>query len=194
MSKTLRLLIPLALCFVLIFSMAVPAFAQRVHVVKYGETLSTIAYGYGTTWQAIAAANSIVNPSRIYAGQVLVIPAPGTIPGGGIGGTRYTVRFGDTLSGIAARYGVTLNALYAVNPGVQGTILYVGTVLNIPTGGVVTPLPGTPPVGGRWHYIQPGQNMFQIARLYGRDIYDIARANRLLNLNLIFAGTWLRIP
>lgn len=47
---------------------------QRTHVVASGDTLLSIARSYGVTVQAIQAANNIVDPDRIYPGQVLVIP------------------------------------------------------------------------------------------------------------------------
>jgi LysM repeat protein len=43
----------------------------------------------------------------------------------------YTVRAGDTLSGIAFRYGVTIEAIQALN-NLDTTMIYVGQVLQIP--------------------------------------------------------------
>ena len=51
--------------------------AQKTHCIKKGETLNQLAFLYGVSVQAIAAANGIVNPNLIYAGQCLTIPAPG---------------------------------------------------------------------------------------------------------------------
>jgi LysM repeat protein len=51
-----------------------------VHVVQRGEFLASIAWKYGTTASAIATANRLVNPSLIYVGQRLTIPAAGTTP------------------------------------------------------------------------------------------------------------------
>ena len=48
--------------------------ATRVHLVTRGQNLTTIARSYGVTVSAIALANGISNPSRIYAGQRLTIP------------------------------------------------------------------------------------------------------------------------
>lgn len=45
--------------------------------VRRGDTLSGIARRYGTSVQALAWANHLRNPHRIYAGQVLYIPAHG---------------------------------------------------------------------------------------------------------------------
>lgn len=47
---------------------------RTYHVVLPGETLHQIAQRYGTTWQAIAAANNLANPDQIYPGQRLCIP------------------------------------------------------------------------------------------------------------------------
>ncbi len=47
---------------------------NRIHIVQYGETLSSIARRYGTTVWAIAIANNLYNPNVIYAGQRLIIP------------------------------------------------------------------------------------------------------------------------
>jgi LysM repeat protein len=76
----------------------------------------------------------------------------------------YTVVQGDTLNGIAGRYGLTLEALLAANPGVQPAVLPVGTKLIIPSGNATpgasapTPVPllvqqarcWTESVGGLW--------------------------------------------
>jgi LysM repeat protein len=63
----------------------------------------------------------------------IVLPSPTTF--------TYTVVQGDTLNGIAGRYGITLEALLAANPGIQPAALSVGTTLVIPTGSVI---PGEP--------------------------------------------------
>lgn len=52
-------------------------YGANYHVVKYGETLTSIAYYYGVSPWAIAKANRIYNLHRIYAGQVLYIPSGG---------------------------------------------------------------------------------------------------------------------
>lgn len=57
-----------------------PPTGQTTHVVRAGETLSSIARQYGTTTTAIAQANGIVNPNLIYVGQTLIIPTGGTVP------------------------------------------------------------------------------------------------------------------
>jgi 2',3'-cyclic-nucleotide 2'-phosphodiesterase/3'-nucleotidase len=44
--------------------------------VQRGDNLFRIALRYGLTTDELAAANNITDPTRIFAGQVLVIPAP----------------------------------------------------------------------------------------------------------------------
>ncbi len=66
-----------------------PVAAQGTHIVQPGENLFRIALRYGTSTQAIMAANGIGNPSLVYAGQQLVIPA-GNVPTGGAAQTSAT--------------------------------------------------------------------------------------------------------
>ena len=84
---------------------APPATHRVVHIVRWGENLIWIAGRYGSSVQAIMHANGLTNPHRIYAGQRLIIP--GTAPYTGHVASScdqaYTVRYGDTLSGISAR-------------------------------------------------------------------------------------------
>lgn len=53
---------------------SVPTTQPRIHIVQWGETLTSIAFRYGTTVEAIVRANNLPNPNFIYAGQRLVIP------------------------------------------------------------------------------------------------------------------------
>ena len=51
-----------------------PVVGARYHVVRFGETLFSIGRKYGVSPWAIASANHLRNPNRIYAGQCLYIP------------------------------------------------------------------------------------------------------------------------
>lgn len=68
----------LFLLIIFVFTLALPVFAQEsgevTHVVQPGENLFRIALRYGVDMNELAAANGITDPTRIYVGQVLVIP------------------------------------------------------------------------------------------------------------------------
>jgi LysM repeat protein len=116
--------------------------------VQWGDTLSGIAARCGTTVEAIQAANPGLG-WWVYAGQVLYIPkgyasAPVSYPT--YGGT-YIVQWGDTLGKIAARIGVGVGDLLAVNPQIHNaSLIYAGQVINLPAGvGVPPPVYDPPP-------------------------------------------------
>jgi LysM repeat protein len=108
-----------------------PGSGQTItHVVQPGENLYRIALKYGTTPAAIAAANNIVNPNMIYAGQKLII-STGTMPPGT--GTRYhVVQPGESLWSIALRYGTTPWKIAAANGISNIHYIYAGQTLRIP--------------------------------------------------------------
>src|SRR3954470_22611989 len=95
--------------------------SQTTHVVQRGENLYRIALKYGISVDALTKANNITNASRIFAGQTLVIPdynpAPDTVENPTVAGTpiKYTVTFGDTLAGIASKYGMTVDEIMKIN-------------------------------------------------------------------------------
>lgn len=109
-----------------------------VHTVQPGESLSSIARRYGTTWQAIAQANGLVNPNQIYAGQQLKIGVSSS-DGGTTGGStgcrlRHTVKQGEWVWQIARTYGADPYDILAANGlSIQtANTIYPGTVLCIP--------------------------------------------------------------
>ena len=96
---------------------------EATHVVQHGETLSSIAYQYGTDYQTLAALNGLANPNLIYPGQVLKVNGSAT-------DNVYTVQFGDNLSSIAAKLGTTYQALAALNGLANPNMIYPGQSLN----------------------------------------------------------------
>ena len=103
---------------------------EIVHVVQRGENLFRIALRYGTMVQAIVDRNKIVNPSRIWAGQKLIIPSGGgpSLPSGEI----HVVQPGENLYRIALRYGTTPWAIAVANGLSSTNYIYVGQRLRIP--------------------------------------------------------------
>lgn len=97
------------------------------YTVRYGDTLGGIAYRYGTTWQNLQRLNGLSNPNLLYVGQKLTINVrnrPTNL-------NTYVVKYGDTLSGIAYRYGVNVYTL-ARNNGISNiNWIYPGQKLNI---------------------------------------------------------------
>jgi LysM repeat protein len=116
-----------------------PAFAQEPvrYTVQPGDTLTRIAARFGTTVEALAEANHLVNPNLIYVGQVLLIPASTASPSPS--GRVHAVQPGETLYRIALRYGTTVERLMALNGLRNPHRIFVGQLLRIPE-----EAPGTP--------------------------------------------------
>lgn len=112
------------------------------------------------------------------------------------GGVYHTVRYGEYLSTIAVRYGVTVQAILQANPHIYNpNLIYAGTVLYIPS----TYYPPAPTYGtGGYcryqHYVSYGENLSSISAWYGVNPWAVAQANNLYNLHHIYAGTYLCIP
>ena len=101
--------------------------ATQTYTIKSGDTLSSIASKYGTTYQELARINGISNPNKIYPGQVLKIGG-----GSSISSTEYyMVKSGDTLSAIAKKYGTTVNQLASWNNIANVNKIYVGQKLRV---------------------------------------------------------------
>ena len=103
----------------------------RWHRVQWGENLTQIARWYGTTIWAIVQENGLNNPNWIYAGQWLRIPEsdgwrPTPKP------TWYRVQPGDTLTGIAWRFGTTVWSIANLNGIPNVNRIYAGRWLRIP--------------------------------------------------------------
>jgi lysozyme len=141
----------LLLCLVAILLAAFPVAASAApdangvpggywYQVKRGDTLALISQKTHVPADAIAGANGLVNVNRIWAGTWLWIPKFDTPPVGPPPGvtcrTKITVQRGDTLAGIARKYGVTVASL-AKNNGIKNVnVIYVGQRLCIPWPGV----------------------------------------------------------
>ena len=173
---------------------AVRAQAQLIHVVQAGENLYWIAARYGTTVDAIVAANSLVNADQILAGQRLLIPdSTGSIPLWGAAATTggsYVVQPGDTLLYIALRYGLRLSELRQANGLFGSHLLYAGHVLIIPGAGGEVPRPG-PTTDS--YIVQYGDTLQEIASQYFVDAFALARVNGLARMSSLRVGQLLRV-
>ena len=94
----------------------------------------------------------------------------------------HQVRSGETLSGLAGRYGVSVTALAAANDLADPNLIVTGSRLRIPQ--VVTT---------RTHTVRAGETLSSIARRYGTSVARLARGNRIADPNLIFVGQRLRV-
>jgi soluble lytic murein transglycosylase-like protein len=99
----------------------------------------------------------------------------------------YTVKPGDTLSGIAARLGVSARELARTNGITDPDLVYAGRALALPGGKAAS----TP---ARTYVVAEGDNLTTIARRHGVTVTDLARANDLDVRKLLRLGTRLAVP
>ena len=97
-----------------------------------GNTLSQIAQTYGVTVSHIVEMNDIQNPNLIYPGQKLrITESTNKTLNPVVQNNYYTVRSGDTLSGIARRYGISVQYLVNLNGISNPNLIYVGQMLKV---------------------------------------------------------------
>lgn len=103
-----------------------------VYTVQRGNTLSQIANAYGVTVSHIVEINNITNPNLIYPGEKLrITESSNTNLNPVIQNNYYTVQRGDTLSGIARRYGITVQYLVNLNGIRNPNLIYAGQLLKV---------------------------------------------------------------
>lgn len=126
----------------------------------------------------LSGINSWINKSDVEIISVSSAPiqAPAT--------STYTVRSGDTLSSIAAKFGTNYQALASLNGISNPNLIYAGQVLRVN---------GSASAGSVYYTVRAGDNLSAIASRYGTSYQSIASLNGLANPNLIFAGQTLKI-
>jgi LysM repeat protein len=146
----------------IIGSGAVQPSGGSTYTIKSGDTLATVAARFGFTIEEIVAENPDVDPRALSVGQVIRLPKlSGTPPPAPTEdpdpeatataespaedtpvpeatstpaslGQTYVVEAGDIPETIAAKFGITTEALLAANPGIDPRGLQIGQVLIIP--------------------------------------------------------------
>lgn len=168
---------------------------EKTYTVQKGDSMSSIAQKFGVSLNALIAANpQIPDPGIIYAGQVLTIPHSGGEQRPQPSKKTYTVQSGDSMSGIAQKFGVSLNALLQANPQISDpNVIYAGQVLTIPTQGEGTATPQEP--AQKEYTVQKGDSLSAIAQRFGVSLQAIVQANPdITNPNVIYVGQRINIP
>lgn len=137
----------------------------------------------------VAALGGAVQPALTYAANTPVT-ATSALERAWYSNCVHIVRFGETLSMIAARYGTTVYALMRANFIANPNLIYAGMQLRVPC---IAYVPPTPCVRA-YYIVQPGDNLYRIGVRFGVNYYTLAYFNGLPNPNRIFWGMRLAIP
>lgn len=150
--------------------------SAETYKVKAGDTLSGIAQKFGTTTKALQNLNGISNANKIFAGQLLYVKGTAKTQ-------THTVKAGDTLSGIAALYGTTTQALQSLNGIVNPNLIYAGQKL------IVNGTASTK----KYHKVKAGDTVSGLAAYYNSSQNNIVKWNNLSSADKIYVGQNLRV-
>ncbi len=107
--------------------------------------------------------------------------------------TNYTVRQGDTVSGIAARYGLSAQEVLVRNGLGWNTIIHPGQTLHLSSTPAVSTASATTSATGSYH-VKQGDTVSGIASRVGVSTTALLSANKLSQRSVIYPGQTLRVP
>ena len=169
-----------------------------IYTVRSGDTLSTIAGRYGVSVTKLRRLNRL-SSSRLQVGQRLEIPEgdeprepPKPVTASSPKTTEHVVRSGDTLSGIAGRYGTTVAKLRSAN-GLRSNRLSVGQRLVIPATASRLDAQQNAASADRVYIVRSGDTLSAIAAANSTSIAELKRINNLRS-NRLSVGQELTLP
>ena len=161
----------------------VPNTESDLYVVRRGDSLWSVSKKYGISVDELKRLNNL-SSNLLSVGQTL------RVSGVPLSNNEiYIVRNGDTLYGIANRYGVSVDDLRRYN-NLPGNLLSVGQQLFIPTGQIVDDVVGT---NYDTYVVKTGDNLFNIASRYGISSDELRKINNLSS-DTLFIGQQLLVP
>ena len=161
----------------------VPNTESDLYVVRRGDSLWSISKKYGISVDELKSLNNL-SSNLLSVGQTLRVK--------GVPETNneiYVVKSGDTLYGIASRYGINVDDLRRYN-NLSGNVLSIGQQLYIPTGQMVDDIVGT---DYDTYVVRTDDSLFNIASRYGISVDELKRINNLGN-DTLFVGQQLLVP
>jgi len=174
---------------------------NRTYTVRPGDTLSLIALRTGVDADSLRQLNRLSSLNApLNAGRELLLPATGDELRPRSPASEHQVRPGETLSKIAAEYGITLAALLQANRIADPNTVYPGQQLIVPgaaEGAAASNLRNQigPPRSGFFYYtVQPGDTMSEIARNLNTTILAIQTYNNLPDAATVYNKMELKIP
>lgn len=156
-----------------------------VHVVQYGETLEQIAAAYGVMPAVLEQANGLSPYGDIQVGQRLIIPLRTEGIAARWAMDIATVGLGDTLSTIAADYGLSVDQIAVANRIVNPQLIYAGQTLRLPS-----------PLGeeAATTRLKRGESLWHVALRYNVSAVVLMLLNHLANPFAVAEGQLLRVP
>ena len=183
-------------------SSSTAATTAGTYTVKAGDTLSAIASRYSTSSSTLASLNSLSNPNLIYVGQVLKVSSNASTSSSTSSSANstvttaasYTVKAGDTLSAIAAKYGTTYQALASTNSISNPNDIYVGQVIKVSATATAASSQAASSTNSNGSYtVKSGDTLYGIALANGLNWQTLAKQNGISDPNVIFVGQKLSL-
>ncbi|EPR29380.1 LysM peptidoglycan-binding domain-containing protein [Geobacillus zalihae] len=165
------------------------------YTVQKGDTLWKIARQSGTTVAALKQENDL-SSDLIFPGQVLRVNEPNE--SNESSSNTYTVEPGDTLSGIARKFGTTVDALLKLNPSIANPdFIRAGQKLQVAGGqersNTYNVQPAAVPTSGRY-IVQAGDTLLGIANKFQTTVDRLLALNpQITNPNIIRIGQAIKV-
>ena len=187
--------------------------------VKAGDTVWALASRHGVSVEQVLRLNKLKASSLIFPGQKLTLsegaslPKPTTkkskptrsVSKASASAKTYTVRSGDTLSGIAAKHGVSLSTLFKANKMNGSTIIYPGQKIKL-SGSAAAPArvaaakPAAkakaapkPAAASKTYTVRAGDTLSGIASKHGVRLSAIFKANNFNGSTIIYPGQKIKL-
>ena len=118
---------------------------QRSYTIASGDTVGEIAKKFGVSTNAVLVANDLKSSSVIFAGQKLTVPDAGSFSSTDVDTvaielvsnvtptvTTYVIATGDTITSVAAKFGVSVSSILSANDLDSSSLIYAGRSITIP--------------------------------------------------------------
>ncbi len=166
------------------YSYSGPVLNENYYIVQKGDSLWGIANKYGLNVDKLKELNNL-SSNNLSIGQKLLVKDTSSSDDVGV---YYMVKSGDTLYGIANKYGLSVDELKTMNNLTSNT-LSVGQMLLV--GGTAEDIDDS--LDYDTYIVKSGDNLYAIARIYGTTVNKLKDINNLSS-NLLSIGQKLLVP